>query len=57
MADRRRPPATAGDEKNAINGGVYPLEDYGSMKPPGPEDKVNLVGDDQLVSTDALGAS
>lgn len=40
-----------GGEKNAINGRVIPMEDYGSIKNPISEDRVNILEEDELVRT------
>ena len=42
--------ASGGGEKNAINGRVIPMEDYGSIKHLAAEDKVNILEEDELVS-------
>jgi len=40
------------EEKNAINGRVIPMEDYGSLRKPASEDKVNIINGDELASSD-----
>ena len=42
----------AEDEHKIINGRVFPMEDYGTIRPSGPDDRVNILQEDELVSTE-----
>lgn len=38
------------EEKNVINGRVFPMENYGTLRNP-EEDRVHILEEDELVST------
>ena len=47
----------ANGEKNAINGRVIPMEDYGSIKPSAEDERVNILEEDELVSNCQMAMS
>ncbi len=36
-------------ERSAINGRIFPLEDYGTLRSPTDDDRVHILEDDELV--------
>ena len=40
----------AEEENKIINGRVFPMEDYGSLRGPSTDDRVNILQEDELVS-------